>query len=65
MGETGYSVMSDSRNGDAYRMQCGTAGKGRRYDDGGGNGGYGSASQFTAAFRRQYGITPAMYRKNA
>ena len=27
--------------------------------------GYGSASQFTAAFRRQYGITPAMYRKNA
>ena len=24
MGETGYSVMSDSRNGDAYRMQRGT-----------------------------------------
>ena len=44
MGETGYSVMSDSRNGDAYRMQRGTAGKGRRYDDDGGNGGYGSAS---------------------
>ena len=26
--------------------------------------GYGSASQFTAAFRRQYGVTPAQYRKN-
>ena len=26
--------------------------------------GYGSASQFTAAFRRQYGVTPARYRKN-
>ena len=26
--------------------------------------GYGSASQFTAAFRRQYGMTPAKYRKN-
>ena len=26
--------------------------------------GYGSASQFTAAFRRQYGMTPAAYRKN-
>ena len=26
--------------------------------------GYGSASQFTAAFRRQYGVTPADYRKN-
>ena len=26
--------------------------------------GYGSASQFTAAFRRQYGVTPAVYRKN-
>ena len=26
--------------------------------------GYGSASQFSAAFRRQYGTTPAMYRKN-
>ena len=25
--------------------------------------GYGSASQFSAAFRRQYGMTPAMYRK--
>ena len=25
--------------------------------------GYGSASQFTAAFRRQYGVTPAQYRK--
>ncbi len=25
--------------------------------------GYGSASQFTAAFRRQYGMAPAMYRK--
>ena len=44
MGEKGYGVMSDSRNGDAYRMQRGTAGKGRRYDDGDNNGGYGSAS---------------------
>ena len=26
--------------------------------------GYGSASQFTAAFRRQYGVTPTQYRKN-
>ena len=26
--------------------------------------GYSSASQFTAAFRRQYGVTPAQYRKN-
>ena len=26
--------------------------------------GYGSASQFTAAFRRQYGMTPAKYRKD-
>ena len=26
--------------------------------------GYGSASQFSAAFRRQYGMTPAQYRKN-
>ena len=26
--------------------------------------GYGSASQFTAAFQRQYGVTPAQYRKN-
>ena len=26
--------------------------------------GYGSASQFTAAFRRQYGVTPARFRKN-
>ena len=26
--------------------------------------GYGSASQFTAAFRLQYGVTPAAYRKN-
>lgn len=26
--------------------------------------GYGSASQFTAAFRRQYGMSPAKYRKN-
>ena len=26
--------------------------------------GYGSASQFTAAFRRQYGVTPIQYRKN-
>ena len=26
--------------------------------------GYGSASQFTVAFRRQYGMTPARYRKN-
>ena len=26
--------------------------------------GYGSASQFTAAFRRQYGVTPIRYRKN-
>ena len=26
--------------------------------------GYGSASQFTAAFRRQYGVPPAQYRKN-
>ena len=26
--------------------------------------GYGSASQFTAAFRRQYGVTPVQYRKN-
>ena len=26
--------------------------------------GYGSVSQFTAAFRRQYGVTPAQYRKN-
>ena len=25
--------------------------------------GYGSASQFSAAFHRQYGMTPAMYRK--
>ena len=27
--------------------------------------GYGSVSQFSAAFRRQYGLTPAQYRKNA
>ena len=27
--------------------------------------GYGSASQFSAAFQRQYGITPAMYRKTS
>lgn len=26
--------------------------------------GYGSASQFSAAFRRQYGVPPAQYRKN-
>ena len=26
--------------------------------------GYSSASQFTAAFRRQYGVTPVQYRKN-
>ena len=26
--------------------------------------GYSSASQFTAAFRREYGVTPAQYRKN-
>lgn len=26
--------------------------------------GYGSVSQFSAAFRRQYGLTPAQYRKN-
>ena len=26
--------------------------------------GYGSASQFTAAFRQQYGMPPAQYRKN-
>ena len=26
--------------------------------------GYGSASQFTAAFRRKYGVTPAQFRKN-
>ena len=26
--------------------------------------GYGSTSQFAAAFRRQYGVTPARYRKN-
>ena len=26
--------------------------------------GYGSTSQFTAAFRREYGVTPAQYRKN-
>ena len=27
--------------------------------------GYGSVSQFSAPFRRQYGLTPAQYRKNA
>ena len=27
--------------------------------------GYGSVSQFSAAFRRQHGLTPAQYRKNA
>lgn len=27
--------------------------------------GYGSVSQFSATFRRQYGLTPAQYRKNA